>query len=67
MKQKIKWNGIDYLLVGGERDGAIATREQYENFDCSTAHLNQDGTISHFGNTVGSIEEIEFLGEELDS
>jgi len=59
--QKIRWHGEDLLLIGrANTDGAIATRDQFENFECSTAHLMKDGRIRRFGLVVGQIGEIEF-------
>ena len=60
MKRKIKLHGLDFILIG-DNDGAIATPEQYANFDISYAHLYRDGTIMRFSKQIGTIDDIEFL------
>jgi len=67
MVRKIKWKGEDFLLVSLSKntlEGAITTRELYNNFDESIAHLYEDGEICQHGRVIGNIKEIEFLGEE---
>jgi len=62
--------GRELLLVNGsDRDdeGAIATQEEYDNFENSTAHLTEDGRILRHGAAIGSREDIEFVGPEDDS
>ena len=65
MEKIIKLNGKEYLLVGGdlERGGAIATREQFENFECSYAHLMESGEIKRFGEVIGHRSDIEVVGD----
>jgi len=59
---KIKFKGKEYLLVSGSvKNSAIATKEQFENFECSYAHLYEDGKIRRFGGVIGNIDDIEFL------
>ena len=65
---KISWRGREYVLVNPEGEtladgGAIATVKQWQSGQCSTAHLWPDGTISRFGTYVGTIADIEVLGE----
>ena len=58
----IKFNGEDYLLIGDiEGGGAIATKEQYENFELSYAHLFPDGIIMRFEVQIGTINDLEFI------
>lgn len=60
----IKFQGVDYLLVGDMIDGgAIATIEQYENGRCSFAHMTPDGRIMRFHVTIGHRDEVEVTGE----
>lgn len=67
MLQKIKVWGEEYLLVGGYDDGdkagAIATPDQYYNFEPPYAHLFPDGTIKRYNKVIGSIKDVEFLGK----
>jgi hypothetical protein len=58
---KIRFEGQEYLLIGDKTDGAIATREQFENFDLSYAHLFSDGKIRRFNVVIGTLEDIEFI------
>lgn len=61
---RLIFQGEEYILVnadGGRTEGAIATEEQYENFELSCAHLNEDGTITCYGEVIGNISEIEWL------
>ena len=57
--QKIRWQGEEYILVGG----AITTPERYAAFECSVAHLFEDGRIMQFKEQVGTEEDIEYLEE----
>lgn len=64
---KIKWHGEEYLLIGDLEDGgAIATKEQFENFLPSTAHLFSDGRILQYGIPIGHRSEIIGVGDEND-
>jgi hypothetical protein len=59
---KIKFQGREFLLIGNlEEGGAIATQEQFDNFEVSYAHLLPNGTIARFGNKIGTREDIEVL------
>lgn len=61
---KLIFKGEEYILVnedGNKTNGAIATQEQYENFELNYAHLNEDGTITRFGEIIGNISEIEWV------
>ena len=60
----IRFQGKEYLLLGDlERGGPIATREQYENGQCSYAQLQADGTVMRFRDSIGHRDEIEVVGE----
>lgn len=63
MIRKIKFKGEEFILVGSssELEGAIATREQYENFEDSYAHLFSDGTVKRYKVVIGNLNDIEFL------
>lgn len=65
MKEKvIRFQGAEYLLIGDlERGGPIATKEQYENGECSFALLKSDGSVWRFRDTIGHRDEIEVVGE----
>lgn len=63
--KKIRFQGQEWLL-NGEKDGAICTPEQYKNFECSYAHLMEDGRIMRFQVQIGTIADIEFLGDATD-
>lgn len=59
---KIKFQGNDYLLIGETpREGAIATPEQYGNFDISYAHLFPDGRVMRHKQQIGNREDIQFM------
>ena len=64
MEMRIRFQGKEYLLIGSLRDGGpIATKEQYENFEMSYAHLRPDGVVMRFRDSIGHRDEIEVLGE----
>ncbi len=61
---RIRFQGNEYLLIGTlDEGGAIATKEQYESFACSHAHLCEDGNIRSFHEVIGGREDIEIIGE----
>ena len=61
---RIKFRGEEYVLIGGLKSGgAIAKREDYENFRPSYAHLYPGGNIQRHHETIGWRDEIEVLGE----
>lgn len=64
-KTWIRFQGEEYLFVGNpERTrGAIATEEQYENFQDSYAHLCADGKIYRYRGVIGLIDDIEWLDD----
>jgi hypothetical protein len=65
---KIRFKGEEYIIVGGdlETGGAVATREQYRNFDPSYAHYFVDGPdagkVMRYGTEIGTKEDIEVIG-----
>jgi hypothetical protein len=63
MKQRIRFQGKEWLLVGGEKDGAITTDELYRNGQCSYAHLLETGDVKRYSEVIGTLADIEFLGE----
>jgi len=69
MDRRIRFKGRDDLyLIGGdlEEGGAIATKEQFESGAMSYAHLCEDGIVRRFNQEIGTREDIEFTGEEVD-
>lgn len=56
----IRFQGEDYLLIGSKTSGAIATREQYENFQEGFAHLMKNGDVMRYGAKIGTRDDIEF-------
>ena len=51
-----------YLLIGDLKNGgAIATKEQYENFECSFAYLCPNGMIRRFGRTIGTRDDLKII------
>lgn len=67
-EKQIDLFGERYLLIGDmETGGAIATIEAYENFECSYAHLKEDGKIVRFGKVIGSREDITLSTVMVDA
>ena len=62
----VRLHGAEYVLVksSGETDGAVATREAFENFEISFAHAYVDGPIKRFHEIIGDISEIESVSDE---
>ena len=60
--QKIRFNGLDFILpTYDEEDSAITTIEQYQNGECSYAHLfRASGIIAQRHKQIGTIDDIEF-------
>ena len=64
---KIKFKGDIYYLINedcNKKEGAIATKYQYENFEVSFAHLDDNGKIKRYGEVIGNIKDIEFIKKE---
>lgn len=63
MMPLIKFQGNEYILAGSlESGGPIATRHQYQNGQCSYAHLKSNGDIMRFNKVIGHRDEIEIIG-----
>ena len=63
----IKFKGKRYYLIGDlESGGAIATKDQYENGECSYAHLYENGDIMRFREKIGERKDIEVISKNLD-
>lgn len=59
---EIKFKGNDYLLIGEEDDGAIATQEAYSNGEQSYAYLDRhDGKVRRHNQVIGSKDDIEII------
>lgn len=67
-EKQIELFGQQYLLLGDfESGGPIATREQYENFECSFAHLQPNGDIMRFHEKIGTRCDIKILNVKVDT
>lgn len=56
----------DFLLVKarGEDKAPVATREQYENFECSYAHAYADtGAVMRFRERIADIRDLVIVRE----
>lgn len=67
--EKIIWQGEEYVLCskaddyeGDDKDGPIATVEQFNEGELGPAHLFPDGQIRSYGEAVGTREDITFTG-----
>jgi hypothetical protein len=59
---KIRFKGNNYLLIGDLKSGgAIATEEQYANFEESYAHLCGNGNIMRYHRIIGTRDDIEVV------
>ena len=61
---RLRFRDKEYLLINGTNnriEGAIATEEEYNNFEPCQFHLFEDGTIMSYGEIVGKIDDIEWL------
>ena len=64
LEKLIRFQGNEYLLIGTlEEGGPITTKEQFENGECSYAHLDIDGTIKRYRVVIGTRDEITLIGE----
>ena len=63
--KKVRWRGKDYVLVYGkvsDDNAALATQEQFDNFELSHAHVYFDtNEINRFGEVIGEATELEYL------
>ena len=65
MENNIRFQGQEYLLIGDmENGGPIATKEQFENFECSYAYLMPSGVVMRFRDSIGHRDEIEIIGSD---
>jgi len=59
---KILFKGNEYLLIGDlQTGGAIATEEQFDNFEPSYAHLMPDGRIMRYHRLIGTRDDIRIV------
>jgi hypothetical protein len=66
--QKITLRGTEYVFIGTQEDieGPICVRiEDYQNGQCSYAHMTETGAIKRFHETIGYRDELEW-GEILE-
>lgn len=63
--KKIRFQGQKYVFVGDslEKGGAIAAQEDYETGRTSYAHLYPSGEVNRFGEQIGTVEDIEVVGD----
>ena len=64
IKPRLRFKDKEYLLINynnNRTEGAIATEYEFENFILNQYHLNKDGTITSFGEVVGTKDDIEWL------
>lgn len=61
--QKIVFEGKDFILV----DGAITTKERFENGTVSFGHLYVDGTIKRFNKVIGTKDDITFTNQYIEA
>jgi len=47
-----------FLIKEDAFEGPIATKEQYENCECSFAHLTRDGRVMRFCKQIGTIDDL---------
>lgn len=58
----VRLSGTDFLIVKsrGDRDGALATREQYESFSMNYAHVYADGRgVMRYGSRIADLSAVE--------
>ena len=67
--EKIIWQGEEYVLCsepedyeGEDKNGPIATTEQFNSAIVGPAHLFEDGRVMAYGKEVGKREDITFTG-----
>lgn len=61
--KEIVFQGNTYILFDG---GAITTPESYLAYTPSYAHLCSDGKVRRYGEIIGSREDIEFTGKDIE-
>lgn len=60
--QEIKFQGDEFILLG-KNEGSIATERQLRNGYSAYAHLFGNGNIMRHGEVIGTLKDIEYLGE----
>ncbi len=63
--QKIRFNGLDFILPDGREGSPVVTIDDYKQGKVSYAQLYPSGNIMQFGRQIGTIEDIEF-GDFVD-
>lgn len=65
VRWRINFHGEEFLYIGDDdlENGAIATREEYENFEPNFAHL-KNGVIQRHHRTIGTRDEIVWLEKD---
>ena len=60
----IYFKGKKFYCIGWkDRSGLpLCTREQYENFEISFAHINPDGSIEQFKIHIGDVSDLSVEG-----
>lgn len=61
----IRFQGRDWLFTGDSLadGGAITTADAYREGTASHAHLCRNGTVRRFGEPIGTVGDIQVLGE----
>jgi hypothetical protein len=64
MLYRIQFQGNEYVTTSppGGKEGFIATRHQFKNGEVSFAHFYPDGKVRQFGQVIGTVEEVKWLG-----
>lgn len=68
MHTKLIFQGQEFILInddGNRTEGAIATEEQFNNFEMSYTHLFENGNILRYGVVIGNISEIEWIDKPV--
>lgn len=66
MTRKVKFKGSEYYLTGTyEGSGMLRTPEQQQKGEGMYAYLfSVDGTVRKDSQVIGTVKDLEFLGEE---
>ena len=67
MSRRCTFKGQEYVAVFGssKTEFALATQDQYENFEISYAYGNlKDNSVKRFGVKIGTCDEVKFLEDE---
>lgn len=61
---KVKLKGkFYYICSGNKKDGAIATKRQYENGYESFAYMEEGGNIMRYGEIIANRKNLVYLGK----